>query len=71
MNDRNKIIYILVVLVNITPYLYVFYDFKKVSFNIDNMIGFYPIFGFIACIALIIIAKCLALILKKEDTYYD
>lgn len=71
MNDRNKIIYILIVLVNITPYLYVFYDFKKVSFNIDNAIGFYPIFGFIACIALIIIAKCLALILKKEDTYYD
>ena len=71
MNDRNKIIYTLILLINITPYLYVFYDFKKVSFNIDNVIGFYPIFGFLACISLIIIAKILAVVLKKGDTYYD
>lgn len=71
MNDRNKIIYILVVLINITPYLYVFYDFNKVNFKIDNIIGFYPIFGFLSCIVLILVAKGLALLLKKEDTYYD
>ena len=71
MNDRNKIIYMLILLINITPYLYVFYNFKKISFDIDDIIGFYPIFGFLACISLIIIAKILAVVLKKGDTYYD
>jgi len=71
MNDRNKIIYMLILLINITPYLYVFYNFKKIYFNIDGIIGFYPIFGFLACISLIIIAKILAVVLKKGDTYYD
>ena len=45
MNDRNKIIYTLILLINVTPYLYVFYNFKKINFNIDGIIGFYPIFG--------------------------
>ena len=71
MNDRNKIIYTLILLINITPYLYVFYNFKKISFDIDDIIGFYPIFGFLACISLIVIAKAIAVILKKGDTYYD
>ena len=50
-------------------------ELKKVStnvhFNIDNMIGFYPIYGFISCLGLIIIAKMFAMFFKKEDTYYD
>jgi hypothetical protein len=71
MNDKNKIIYTLILLINITPYLYVFYNFKKISFDIDDIIGFYPIFGFLACISLIVIAKAIAVILKKGDTYYD
>jgi len=71
MNDRNKIIYTLILLINITPYLYVFYNFKKINFDIDDIIGFYPIFGFLACISLIVIAKAIAVILKKGDTYYD
>ena len=71
MNDRNKIIYTLILLINVTPYLYAFYNFKKVNFNIDSILGFYPIFGFLACISLIIIAKTIAVILKKGDTYYD
>ena len=44
---------------------------SAVAFNIDGIIGFYPIFGFLACISLIIIAKILAVVLKKGDTYYD
>ena len=71
MNDKNKIIYTLILLINITPYLYVFYNFKKINFYIDDIIGFYPIFGFLACISLIVIAKAIAVILKKGDTYYD
>ena len=71
MNDRNKIIYTLIVLINVAPYLYVFYDFKKINFNVDGIIGFYPIFLFFSCIGLIIIATAMAVILKKGDTYYD
>ena len=71
MSNRKKIIYGLIILVYISPYLYSFYDFEKVHFNIDNMIGFYPIYGFISCLGLIIIAKMFAVFFKKEDTYYD
>ncbi len=71
MKTRKNIIYILFVFVNITPYLYSFYDFKKTHFGIDNIIGFYPIYGFLACMGLIIIAKAFSLIFKKDDTYYD
>ena len=71
MNDRNKIFYTLLLLINLAPYLYGFYDFDKVNFGIDNFIGFYEIFGFIAFLALFILAKLLAIFLKKGETYYD
>ncbi|MEC8996533.1 MAG: hypothetical protein VX864_00885 [Pseudomonadota bacterium] len=37
----------------------------------DNLFGFYPVFGFFACLALIIIAKVLAYFLERNEKYYD
>jgi hypothetical protein len=71
MKTRKNIIYALFIFVNITPYLYLFYDFEKIHFGIDGVIGFYPIYGFLACMGLIIIAKTFSIIFKKDDTYYD
>lgn len=40
-------------------------------FGIDSVFGFHAWFGFGACAAMILVAKALALVLKRPDTYYD
>lgn len=39
-------------------------------FEVEAVFGFGAWFGFIACAALIVIAKVVALVLKRPDTYY-
>ena len=39
-------------------------------FDIESVFGFHAWFGFIACAAMIVVAKALALVLKRPDTYY-
>lgn len=39
-------------------------------FEIESLFGFHAWFGFIACAAMIVVAKGLALLLKRPDTYY-
>ena len=39
-------------------------------FDIESLFGFYAWFGSIACAVMIIVAKALALLLKRSDTYY-
>ena len=39
-------------------------------FGIESVFGFYAWFGFLACAAMIVVAKALALVLKRPDTYY-
>ncbi len=40
------------------------------SFEVEGLFGFYAWFGFIGCVAMIVVAKGLALWLKRPDTYY-
>lgn len=40
-------------------------------FGIDGSFGFYSWFGLITCIAMVLVAKALAILLKRKDTYYD
>jgi len=40
-------------------------------FAVESVFGFYAWFGFLACAAMIVVAKALALLLKRPDTYYD
>lgn len=40
------------------------------QFEIDGVFGFAAWFGFGACAAMIAVAKLLALVLKRPDTYY-
>lgn len=40
-------------------------------FEVDALFGFNAWFGFLACLAMIVVAKGLALVLKRPDTYYD
>ena len=39
-------------------------------FEIESVFGFFAGYGLLACVAMIVVAKALALILKRPDTYY-
>ena len=40
-------------------------------FAVERLFGFNALYGFLACAALILIAKGLGFVLKRRDTYYD
>lgn len=40
-------------------------------FEIDSLFGFHAGFGFMACAAMIAVAKALAWLLKRADNYYS
>ena len=39
--------------------------------SIEAIPGFYALFGFISCVAIILISKLLGFVLKKNEDYYD
>ena len=40
-------------------------------FGFDGFIGFYALFGFVACAVLILLAKLIGRVLKVREDYYD
>ena len=44
---------------------------KHGPFAIEHWLGFYGIFGFLACVALVLIARQLRRILMRPEDYYD
>ncbi len=40
-------------------------------FGIEAGFGFYAWYGFITCVAMVVIAKVLGIFLKRKDSYYD
>lgn len=40
-------------------------------FWIDGTFGFNSWYGFITCVAMVVVAKGLGIFLKRKDTYYD
>jgi hypothetical protein len=40
-------------------------------FAVEKLYGFNALYGFLACAALILIAKGIGLFVKRPDTYYD
>jgi hypothetical protein len=40
-------------------------------FAIESAFGFYAWYGLIACAVMIVVAKTLALLLRRPDTYYE
>lgn len=41
------------------------------SFWIDGTFGFYAWYGLVTCVAMVLFAKALGVLLKRRDTYYD
>ena len=44
---------------------------KHGSFAIEHYFGFYGVFGFIACVVLVLVAKQLRRVLMRPEDYYD
>ncbi|MEX2151373.1 MAG: hypothetical protein WD793_14265 [Steroidobacteraceae bacterium] len=43
----------------------------KSYFGMDGWPGFAAVFGFLACLALVLAARLLGLLLKRRDDHYD
>ncbi|MEQ8514341.1 MAG: hypothetical protein RIC38_01925 [Chromatocurvus sp.] len=68
---------------NVTRVLRVFYaiciilallDFvihRHVSHSLENIWLFYPIYGFVGCVLLVLVAKWMRTFLMREESYYD
>lgn len=39
--------------------------------GIDGWLGFHAVFGFAACVVMVLVARLLGFFLKREDGYYD
>ncbi len=48
-----------------------FFIHKHGHFSWEYVPGFYAVYGFIACVSLIFIAKLLRLLVKRKEDYYD
>ncbi len=44
---------------------------RHVDFSWEGWIGFYGLYGFIACFGLVLLAKQLRKIVKRKEDYYD
>lgn len=42
----------------------------KGYFGVDGWLGFAAIFGFVACLLMVLVAKALGLVLKRDQDYY-
>lgn len=47
-----------------------FYE-KHSHFEAENIFGFYAIYGFVMCVALVLAAKVLRIFLMRDEDYYD
>lgn len=44
---------------------------RHVTHPWENWFGFYAIYGFVACVALVVLAKQLRKVLMRAEDYYD
>lgn len=44
---------------------------KHPHFAVESWFGFYAIYGFVACVGLVLAAKVLRILLKRPEDYYD
>ncbi len=40
------------------------------NFGVDGAFGFYAWYGLLTCVAMVLFAKAIGVILKRNDTYY-
>ena len=47
-----------------------FVVYVKGYFGVDAWFGFGAAFGFLSCVAMVLVAKALGLVLKRDENYY-
>lgn len=47
-----------------------FYD-KHVHYGFESWFGIYGAYGFVSCVGLVLVAKELRRVLKRDEDYYD
>lgn len=40
-------------------------------FKVESIFGFHALYGFLACVAMVVFAKLLGFLIKRKDDYYD
>ena len=48
-----------------------FFYHKHVHFDFENWFGFFALYGFFMCVALVLAAKVMRIILMRREEYYD
>jgi hypothetical protein len=43
----------------------------KGYFGVDGWFAFGAVFGFVSCLAMVLVAKALGFVLKRDEDYYD
>ncbi|MCS5635098.1 MAG: hypothetical protein NZ990_01160 [Myxococcota bacterium] len=66
----DKIIRTLAVICALLVVADFFYE-KHGHYSWENFPGFYAFFGFVSCVGLVLAAKLLRRILKRDEDYYD
>jgi hypothetical protein len=71
-DSRNvdKVFWALCILCALLALLDFFYH-RHVEFSWEAWAGFYGFYGFVACVGLVLTAKQIRKIVKREDSYYD
>ncbi|MFC1499514.1 hypothetical protein ACFL6T_00670 [Candidatus Zixiibacteriota bacterium] len=71
-NPRNvwKIVYGVFILAGLMILFDLLYS-KHPHFGMEGIFGFYGFYGFVACVVLVIAAKGLRVLLKRDEDYYD
>lgn len=44
---------------------------RHVSHSWEGLTGFYAVFGFVACVTLVLVARQMRRILRRKEEYYD
>lgn len=67
--SATKIFYALIGLCTVSVLADLFYE-KHVHYAAEKIIGAYGIYGFVCCVGLVLAAKELRKLLKREESYY-
>ena len=74
LDDRrnvNKVVYGLFAVCALLVGLDLLRHDEHAHFEFENWFGFFGWFGFIACVGLVIAAKMMRKMLKRDEDYYD
>ena len=44
---------------------------RHVMHSMENLWGFYPVYGFVGCVVLVLVAKWMRTFLMRPEDYYD